>query len=148
MKFYKNQYVTISRSRGFTLIEIIVVVAILAILATAVVPKIMDKPQEANIALAKQHIQTLDFALDMYKVDNYSYPSTEQGLEALVKKPDGDLKRYKKGGYMKRGKLPKDPWGNAYQYQSPGANGEVDIFSLGPDKQPSDDDIGNWNLDK
>ena len=135
-------------SAGFTLIEIMVVVVILAILAATVVPKIMDRPQEARITKAKQDIRAMEAALDLYKLDNFSYPTTEQGLESLATKPNGapEPKRYRDGGYIKS--LQEDPWGNAYQYLSPGEHGDADIFSLGPDQQPSDDDIGNWNLDK
>lgn len=138
----------IYRSAGFTLIEIMVVVVILAILAATVVPKIMDRPEEARITKAKQDIRALEAALDLYKLDNFAYPDTEQGLESLVRKPSGgnEPKRYRQGGYIKT--LQTDPWGNPYQYLSPGEHGEADIFSLGPDQSPSDDDIGNWNLDK
>jgi len=136
--------------RGFTLIEIMVVVVILAILASQVLPKIMGRPDEARITKAKTDISALETALDLYKLDNFEYPSTDQGLEALVKKPDGEPepKRYRSGGYIK--KLQTDPWGNPYQYLNPGVHSEdgIDISSLGPDQQPSDDDVGNWNLDK
>lgn len=138
-------------SAGFTLIEIMVVVVILAILAATVVPKIMDRPQEARITKSKQDIRAMEAALDLYKLDNFNYPDTEQGLESLVTKPSGGIepKRYRDGGYVKS--LQDDPWGNPYQYLMPGEHGgesNPDIFSLGPDQQPSDDDIGNWNLDK
>lgn len=133
--------------QGFTLIEIMVVVVILGILAAAVVPKIMSRPGQARIAKAKLDIASLENALEIYKVDNYQYPSTDQGLEALVTKPSGSPqpRNYNRGGYIK--KLSKDPWGEAYLYISPGVHGELDLYSLGPDKQPSDDDIGNWNIE-
>lgn len=139
----KTQY----KQNGFTLIEIMVVVVILAILASVVVPKIMDRPDEARIAKAKQDIRAIESALGLYKLDNFVYPTTDQGLEALVTKPSGtpEPKNYKKGGYVKG--VPKDPWGNEYQYLNPGVNGDIDIFTLGPDMQPSDDDIGNWNIE-
>ncbi len=132
---------------GFTLIEVMVVVVILAILAAAIVPKIMDKPDAARIATAKTDIRALENASSMYKLDNYNYPSTDQGLEALVTKPSGapEAKHYSKGGYVK--KVKKDPWSQPYQYLSPGVHGDIDIYSLGPDQQPSDDDIGNWNIE-
>ena len=135
------------KQSGFTLIEIMVVVVILGILAAAVVPKIMSRPQEARIAKAKNDITSLESALNIYKLDNYQYPSTDQGLEALVTRPSGapQPRNYKKDGYIK--KLNKDPWGNAYLYLNPGTHGELDIYSLGPDGQPSDDDIGNWNIE-
>ncbi len=136
-----------SRMRGFTLIEIMVVVVILGILAAVVVPTIMSRPEEARVVKAKQDIRALEGALSLYKLDNYTYPSTDQGLEALVKKPSGtpEPKNYRPEGYIK--KLPTDPWQEPYQYLNPGAHGDVDIYSLGPDQQPSDDDIGNWNID-
>jgi len=135
------------KQQGFTLIEIMVVVVILAILASVVVPKIMDRPEEARIAKAKQDIRAMESALGLYKLDNFVYPTTDQGLEALASKPSGspEPKNYKKGGYVQG--VPKDPWGNEYQYLSPGVKGDIDIFSLGPDMQPSDDDIGNWKLE-
>jgi general secretion pathway protein G len=136
-----------SKQSGFTLIEIMVVVVILGILAAAVVPKIMSRPKEARIAKAKNDITSLESALNIYKLDNYQYPSTDQGLEALVSKPSGSPqpRNYKDGGYIK--KLNKDPWGKDYLYLNPGTHGELDIYSLGPDGQPSDDDIGNWNIE-
>ena len=135
------------KQTGFTLIEIMVVVVILAILASVVVPKIMDRPDDARIAKAKQDIRAVESAFGLYKLDNFVYPTTDQGMEALVTKPSGspEPKNYKKGGYVKS--VPKDPWGNEYKYLNPGVHGEIDIFSLGPDQQPSDDDIGNWNIE-
>lgn len=133
------------RARGFTLIEVMVVVVILAILATIVVPKIMDRPDDARIAKAKQDIQAISSALNLYKLDNFKYPTTDQGLEALVKPPAG-VTRWRQGGYLDA--LPIDPWGHPYQYLSPGQHGAFDVYSLGADGQPggtgADADIGNW----
>ena len=136
-----------NRQQGFTLIEIMVVVVILGILAAVVVPRIMSRPEEARITKAKQDIRALETALDLYKLDNFNYPTTEQGLEALVTKPSTppEPKRYREEGYLK--KVPNDPWQNPYQFLNPGERGTIDIFSLGPDQQVSDDEIGNWNLD-
>ncbi|GMR15940.1 MAG: GspG family T2SS major pseudopilin variant XcpT [Gammaproteobacteria bacterium] len=133
--------------QGFTLIEIMVVVVILGILAAAVVPKIMSRPEQARIEKAKHDITALESALNIYKLDNYQYPSTDQGLESLVTKPSGapQPRNYKKGGYIK--KLNKDPWGQEYLYLFPGTHTDLDLYSLGPDGQPSDDDIGNWNIE-
>lgn len=136
------------RAGGFTLIEILVVVVILGILATVVVPRFMDKPDEARVVRAQQDVQALVAALNMYRLDNFAYPSTEQGLEALVRKPAGrpDAPNWKAGGYIDR--LPKDPWGRDYSYLSPGRQGDIDIWSLGADGQPGGEgvnaDIGNW----
>jgi general secretion pathway protein G len=129
---------------GFTLIEILVVVVILSILAAAIVPQIMDQPEKARIAKAKNDVRSLESALDLYRLDNFAYPSTDQGLEALVTNPTGtpEAKHWKEGGYVKS--LNPDPWGNDYRYLSPGSKAEIDIYSLGPDGVPSDDDIGNW----
>ena len=138
----------IRRSSGFTLIEVMVVVAILAILAAVVVPRIMDEPAKARMAKVEQDIRAIESALDLYKLDNFNYPTTAQGLQALVSKPGGaDLSNYKQGGYLRE--LPVDPWGNQYQYLSPGQHREVDIYSLGADGAPggqgNNADIGNWN---
>ena len=135
------------KQRGFTLIEIMVVVVILGILAAAVVPKIMSRPEQARIEKAKHDVGALESALNIYKLDNYQYPTTDQGLESLVTKPSGSPqpRNYKKGGYIK--KLNNDPWGNEYLYLFPGTHTDLDLYSLGPDGQPSDDDIGNWNIE-
>ena len=132
---------------GFTLIEILVVVMILGILAAIVVPNIMSRPKEARVAKARQDVRALEMALDLYKLDNFVYPTTDQGLEALVSKPTIPPvpNKYRKEAYLK--KVPKDPWDNDYQYLSPGEHSAIDVYSLGPDGVPSDDDIGNWNLE-
>jgi general secretion pathway protein G len=133
---------------GFTLIEIMVVVVILSILAAFVVPKIMDRPDQARIVKAEQDIRAVESALKLYKLDNYFYPSTDQGLEALVVRPqdDPEPKNWKEGGYLDR--LPIDPWGNPYLYLNPGEHGTIDIFSLGADGRTGGEgvngDIGNW----
>lgn len=138
------------RNAGFTLIEIMVVVVILGILAAVVVPRIMDRPDDARIARAKQDVRALESALNLYKLDNFNYPSTQQGIEALVSQPSGDppAKNWKSGGYIAQ--MPKDPWGNPYQYLSPGVKGQIDIYSLGSDNSPGGEgaagDIGNWDL--
>ena len=137
-----------TQTQGFTLIEILIVVVILSILAIAVVPQFLDQPEKARIARAKSDIQSLKTALDMYKLDNFSYPSTSQGLQALVSKPAGqpEARNWKPNGYME--KMVKDPWGNDYQYLNPGNHGAVDIYSFGKDGQPGGEgdnaDIGNW----
>ncbi len=137
--------------RGFTLIEIMVVVIILGILAVTVVPRIMSRPDDARIARAKQDIRAIESALNLYKLDNFYYPSTQQGLEALVNPPSGDppAKNWKSGGYIPR--MPKDPWGNPYRYLSPGTHSEIDVFTLGADGRPGGEgpeaDMGNWDLD-
>jgi general secretion pathway protein G len=133
------------RERGFTLIEVMVVVVILGILAAILVPKVMDRPEQARLTKARQDIRALEAALNLYKLDNYVYPSTDQGLEALVEKPSSpEPPNWKEGGYVDR--LPLDPWKQPYLYLSPGAHGTIDIYSLGPDQAPSEDDIGNWEL--
>ncbi len=137
-----------TKSQGFTLIEILIVVVILSILAIAVVPQFLDQPEKARVARAQSDIQNLKTALSMYKLDNFSYPSTSQGLQALVSKPAGQplAKNWKPGGYME--KMVRDPWGNDYQYLNPGNHGAIDIYSFGKDGQPGGDgdnaDIGNW----
>ena len=141
---------SLRKSKGFTLLEIIVVVAIIAILAAYIAPKIAGRVDDARVSKAKSDVRVLESSLELYKLDNFTYPSTEQGLEALVNRPSGDnAKNWREGGYIK--KLNKDPWGNEYQYRYPGSNGEFDVFSLGADAQVGGTgeaaDIGNWNLD-
>ncbi|WP_151447968.1 type II secretion system major pseudopilin GspG [Lacisediminimonas profundi] len=137
-------------NRGFTLIEIMVVVVIMGILAALVVPKLMGRADDARITAARQDISTLMQALKLYKLDNQRYPTTEQGLQALVVRPQSGppAPGWKVGGYVD--KLPKDPWGNPYQFLSPGVKGEIDVFSLGADGQPggsgNDADIGSWDI--
>jgi general secretion pathway protein G len=138
------------RQRGFTLIELMVVLVIMGVLAAIIAPKIMDRPDEARIAAAKQDIAAIVQALKLYRLDNIRYPTTEQGLQALVTKPTIEPipNNWKAGGYLE--KLPKDPWGNPYLYLNPGRHGEIDVYSLGADGQPGgegkDADIGNWML--
>lgn len=129
-------------SQGFTLIEVMVVVLILAILAAVVAPKLLSKPEEARIARAKSDIQSIETSMDLYRMDNFAYPSTGDGINALITKPSGASDNWSQ--YLKR--EPVDPWGNPYKFANPGTKGEVDIYSLGPDRVPSDDDVGNWNL--
>ena len=127
-----------------------VVVVILGILAALVVPQVMSRPDQAKVTVAQTDITAIGAALDMYKLDNGAYPSTQQGLEALVKKPAGNPqpKSWNQDGYLK--KLPVDPWGNPYQYLSPGTKGKLDLYSLGADSkaggEDNDGDIGNWSL--
>ncbi len=134
---------------GFTLIEIMVVVVILGILAALVVPQVMNRPDQAKVTVAKGDIKAIGAALDMYKLDNFAYPSTQQGLEALVSRPSGNppAKNWNRDGYLK--KLPVDPWGNPYQYLSPGSKGSYDLYSLGADGKEggsdNDADIANWD---
>lgn len=137
-----------TRAAGFTLIEVMVVVVILGILASIIVPKVMNKPDEARIVKAKQDIRAIQSALEMYKLDNYVYPTTDQGLQALVTKPTSDPVPPHWKQYLDR--LPIDPWDHPYQYLYPGVHGNIDIWSYGP-KGPSGGTsnsgvIGNWNL--
>lgn len=137
--------------RGFTLIEIMVVVVILGILAAFVVPKLLDRPDEARITKASTDIKGLEQALGLFKLDNGFFPTTEQGLQALVSKPTiGRIPaKYPDGGYLK--KVPADPWGTPYVYIAPGAHGDFDIISYGADAEPGGEgksaDIESWKLD-
>lgn len=137
------------RQRGFTLLEIMVVIVIIGILASLVVPNLMGNKEKADHQKAVSDIMALESALDMYKLDNSRYPSTEQGLQALVTKPSAqpEPRNYPQGGYIRR--LPQDPWGADYQLLSPGQHSQIDVFSYGPDGMPdTEDDIGNWTVGK
>lgn len=135
--------------KGFTLIEIMVVVVIVGILGALVVPNIMGRTGEARATAAKSDIQSISNALDLYKLDNHAYPSTDQGLDALVNKPSGypEPKNWNADGYLQR--LPQDPWGNEYKYMSPGTQGAFDLYSLGADNREGGEgdakDITSWD---
>ena len=150
MKCKEGHLRAMTWQRGFTLLEVMVVVVILGILAVLVVPKIISRPDEARVIAAKQDIASLMQALKLYRLDNQRYPVTEQGLQALSAKPNTAPvpPNWKTGGYLER--LPKDPWGNPYQYLNPGIHGEIDVFSFGADGAPggegNDADIGSWAL--
>jgi general secretion pathway protein G len=135
---------SLRRSRAFTLIEILVVVVILSVLAAVIVPNVVDKPEEARVAKATSDIGALVTALDLYRLDYRVYPTTDQGLDALLDPParNGAGSDRRGEGYVK--KLQQDPWGRDYQYLNPGVRSAIDVYSLGPDGVPGDDDIGNW----
>jgi general secretion pathway protein G len=143
----KHRYV-----RGFTLIEIMVVVVIIGLLAAVILPNVFGNVEKAQITKAKSDIQAIETALTMFKLDNFKYPSTENGLAALTERPnDPTIRNWREGGYLRR--LQKDPWGNPYQYVYPGTHGqEYDLYSFGADGQEGGEkenaDIGNWNLDQ
>ena len=139
-----------SRMQAFTLIEVMVVVAILAVLAALIVPRVMSRPDEARVVAARQDVASLLQALKLYRLDNLRYPTSEQGLAALVARPQlpPAAPNWKPGGYLER--LPRDPWGNPYHYLNPGLRGEIDVFSFGADAAAGgegfDADIGSWKL--
>jgi len=139
--------------RGFTLIELMVVIVILGILAGLIIPRIMGRPEEARRIKARIQMESIETALKLYKLDSGSYPTTEQGLQSLVEAPSvGELpKAWREGGYLEKGKLPKDPWGNDYVYLCPGLQGEFDLSSYGADGEPGGEDknkdINNWEED-
>ena len=142
------------RQSGFSLIELMIVVVILGLMATLLVPRIMDRPDEARVTKAKVDIRTLESALRLYRLDNGVYPTTEQGLSALFRKPDiAPIPRnYRDGGYLEASSVPRDPWGNAYRYRSPGQQGrDYEITSLGADGKEGGtgfaQDINSWELD-
>ena len=140
------------RARGFTLIEIMVVITILGILAALIVPRVVGRTDDARVAAARQDIASVMQALKLYRLDNGRYPSTEQGLRALIEKPTAEPipNNWKQGGYLERSALPKDPWGKEYQYLNPGLRGEIDVFSFGRDGQSGgegpDADVGSWGI--
>ncbi len=141
-----------NHNRGFTLIELMVVIVILGVLAGMIVPRIMDRPEQAKVTKTKMLIESISTALDLYKLDVGTYPTTEQGLQALVEAPETDqeVSNWRKGGYLDKGRVPKDPWNNDFIYLSPGANGDYDITSLGGDSAPGGEgtnaDINNWEI--
>jgi len=138
---------------GFTLIELMVVIVILGILAGLIVPRIMGRPEEARRMKARVQLESIETALKLYKLDNGSYPTTEQGLQALVEPPaSGRLaKAWREGGYLEKGKVPLDPWDNEYVYLCPGIHGDFDLMSYGFDGEPGgegkDKDINNWETE-
>ena len=139
--------------RGFTLIELMVVIVILGILAGLIIPRIMGRPDEARAAKARMQIESLETALKLYKLDNGNYPTTEQGLQALVQAPaaGGLAKNWRQGGYLEKGKVPKDPWDSDFVYISPGVHGDFDLSCLGADSEAGGEgknkDINNWEVD-
>jgi len=142
-----------ANNRGFTLIELMVVIVILGILAGLIVPRIMGRPEEAKQLKAKMQIESFETALKLFNLDNGFYPDTEQGLQALVEQPDSGRipKNWKNGGYFEKGRLPKDPWQNEFVYLSPGVHGDFDISSYGSDGVPGgegkNNDIHNWEIE-
>ncbi len=144
---------SLHRSDGFTLIELMVVIVILGILAGLIVPRIMGRPDEAKQLKAKMQIESIETALKLYKLDNGSYPSTDQGLEALVARSETPPvpRKWRDGGYLEKGRVPADPWGNTFVYLSPGVHGDYDISSYGADGvaggEDKNSDINNWDIE-
>ncbi|MFC1505416.1 type II secretion system major pseudopilin GspG [Thermodesulfobacteriota bacterium] len=144
---------TRKHQRGFTLIELMVVIVILGILAGLIVPRIMGRPEEAKQLKAKLQIESLETSLKLYKLDNGMYPTTDQGLQALVEAPSSGVlpQKWREGGYVEKGRLPKDPWGNEFVYLSPGVHGDFDLISYGADGVPGGEDrntdINNWDIE-
>ena len=149
MKFSRLKY----DNRGFSLIDLMVVVIILGVLAMYIGPKQMGRTEQAKETQARVQMESLETALKLYKLDNSSYPSTEQGLQALVEQPESAPmpKKWRKGGYLEKGKVPKDPWGNEFIYLSPGVHGDFDIVSFGADGASGGEDesrdINSWEIE-
>jgi general secretion pathway protein G len=140
---------THKKQTGFTLLEVMVVIMIIGGMAALIVPNLIGNKSKADIQKEKSDITALENALDMYNLDNSIYPTTDQGLEALVSEPESTptARNYRDGGYIKR--LPQDPWGNDYILNNPGENGKIDVLSVGLDgEEGTEDDIGNWNLNE
>jgi general secretion pathway protein G len=139
--------------RGFTLIELMVVIVILGILAGLIIPRIMGRPDEARRAKARMQIESIETALKLYKLDSGNYPTTEQGLRALVEQPaiGPPAKNWRQGGYLEKGRVPKDPWDRDFVYISPGVHGDYDMSSFGADGEPGGEgknkDINSWEID-
>ena len=144
---------TAPHQRGFTLIELMVVIVILGILAGLIVPRIMGRPEQAKQLKARMQIESISTALKLYKLDNGAYPTTEQGLGALIEQPaTGDApKNWRQGGYLEKGRVPKDPWGNEFIYLSPGIHDDFDLISYGADGsaggEGKDADITSWEIE-
>ncbi|MFZ0241718.1 MAG: type II secretion system major pseudopilin GspG [Desulfobacterales bacterium] len=144
---------TLCGNRGFSLIELMVVVIILGILAMYIGPKLMGRTEQAKEVQTRVQIEGLETALKLYKLDNGAYPTTEQGLQALVERPETDnaSQKWRRGGYLEKGKVPKDPWGNEFVYLSPGIQGDFDITSYGADSVPGGEDenkdINSWEIE-
>ena len=139
-----------TRQGGFTLIEIMVVIIIIGILVAMVAPQVMGRIDQAQVTRVRSDLRAVESALKFYRLDNFAYPTSEQGLEALVTKPnDPNIRNWNKNGYLPR--MPKDPWQRPYLYMNPGQNGEIDVYSLGADGQPGGEginaDLGNWELE-
>ena len=152
MKSQRNNKGIVLENQGFTLIELMVVMVILGILAGLIVPRIMDRPEEARRTKAAVQIQSMEQALKLYRIDNGKYPTTEQGLRALIEQPTTGppAKKWRTGGYLEKSSLPKDPWDNDFVYICPGLHGDYDLISYGADGQPggegNDADIKSWEL--
>ncbi|PLX41021.1 MAG: type II secretion system protein GspG [Deltaproteobacteria bacterium] len=153
MKNYRNSFKLLKAKEGFTLVELLVVITVLGILAALVLPRVTGQTAKAKVSAAKIQIRALEDALNQFEVENGFFPSTEQGLEALVSQPNTgkEAKNWREGGYLQRPNVPKDPWENKYIYLSPGNNGAFDLSSYGADGLPggegNDADINNWELE-